>query len=658
MDFFARQEKTRRNTAVLLVYFFAAVVGTAALVYVVFQLVLFLLLGQASSNHPSSVQFVWWQPSWFLLTFSATMMVVGISSMAKIIDLRRGGGSGVAELMGGRQIQPDTSDFYERRLLNIVEEMAIAAGMTVPPVYVLIGEKGINAFAAGYTVRDAVVAVTNGAMTGLTRDELQGVVAHEFSHIFNGDMRLNIHLMGNLYGLVVLTLIGRGILRARVRGKGAVYVYLIGGALLAVGSIGLLFGKLIKSAISRQREFLADASAVQFTRNPAGLAGALKKIGGAAYGSQLSTAQAEAASHMFFSNGLRSSLFATHPPLAERIRWLEPSFNGKFERITQEKLCQALPVNEVAPQDASSDIYTRSINVAAAGAALQPTPRSPSPAGPSNPDKLMATIGAPLQGHVQAASQLIESIPAELKAQARDPYAARAVIYLLLLDNDESVRANQLKILRGQADPAVFAEFSKILPLRDSIPFEAKLPLLELTIPALKQLSRSQYLSFLADLLALIEADRRVSVFEYALERVLMNRIDPLFGGNKNKMRTAGHYAFCGVEKEISWVLSAFARLNSDPEAAFKKAAASVPDTRAKLALQPEAECGWKELDAALDKLSGASFYIKKWVLAAALVCLMHDREITIEEVELFRAIADSLDCPVPPWLAATSLNK
>ncbi|MFA6172888.1 MAG: M48 family metallopeptidase [Kiritimatiellales bacterium] len=655
MDFFARQEKTRRNTAALLVYFFAAIIGTAALVYFVFRLFLFFLVQQSRSGQDLATGFAWWDTDLFLMVFFVTLGLIGIASIVKIIELRSGGGAGVAELMGGRRIDPNADDFYERRLLNIVEEIAIAAGMTVPPVYVLRSEEGINAFAAGYTPRDAVVAVTLGAMTVLTRDELQGVIAHEFSHIANGDMRLNIHLMGNLYGLLVITLIGRGILRSRVRGKSAAYVYLIGLALLIIGAIGLFFGKLIKSAISRQREFLADASAVQFTRNPAGLAGALKKIGGLLSGSRISTSQAEEASHMFFSDGLRSSLFATHPPLAERIRWLEPSFTGKFERVMPESLSQALAASEGAPSQQKSRSAFTSVSVVAAGAVLQKTKREPPPAAPSNPDKLMATIGAPLQQHVQAAGQLIESIPAELKAQARDPYGARAVIYLLLLDGDDTVRTNQLNLLRGKIENEVFTELTKLIPLLDQIFPEMRLPLCGLAVPALRMLSPNQYLPFRAGLRALIEADQRVNVFEYALERILICRLDPLFAGAK-RMRAAGYYAFCGVQNEISCVLSVFARLNSDASAAFQKAAGNIPDNRAQFALQPEAECNWEKLDAALDKLAGASFYIKKWVLASALVCLMHDREVVIEEIELFRAVADSLDCPVPPWLTVTKV--
>ena len=666
MDFFDRQEKTRRRTGFLLVYFTAAIAGTAAMVYFAAMLLWFFLQGQSASHYEPSPPFVWWQPAVFVSVFLVTLIVIVIGSLVKISDLRRGG-SRVAEMLGGRQISPNTDDFYERRLLNVVEEMAIASGMTVPPVYVLTREKGINAFAAGYTSNDAVVAVTYGTMVGLKREEIQGVIAHEFSHILNGDMRLNIHLMGGLHGLLLIVLAGRALFHIRARGKGAVVVFLIGGVLVLVGSIGLLFGKLIKSAISRQREFLADAAAVQFTRNPEGLAGALKKIGGLAGGSRLLTPQAEGASHMFFGNGLRSSSLATHPPLADRVRWLEPGFDGKFESVSLDSLHQAISEAEGAPApskgpDSLVDVFTHPTDLAMTGAILHgagQTRRAPAATSARrNPEKLMESIGAPLHDHVKRAVELIDSIPTELRDLARDPYGARAVIYLLLLDRDEAVQAVQIDILREKADAGVMAEVEKTIPLLSELTPEMRLPLFDLTLPALRLLSQDQYLPFRVNLRALIDADHRISIFEYALQRVLVCHLDPLFSGNKSRQRAAGMYAFCGVQEEISCVLSVLAHLNPDASAAFKKAVEEIPDTRAIFTLWPEEECGWETLDTALDKLQGASFYIKKWTLASALVCLMHDREIAVEEVELFRAIADSLDCPVPPWLTVASLDE
>jgi len=295
-----------------------------------------------------------------MLVCGATLIVVLGGAVFKIAQLRRGGGAGVAEMLGGRQIRPETSDFFEKRLRNVVEEMAIASGVPVPPVYVLENEKGINAFAAGFSPSDSAVAVTYGTMTGLTRDELQGVVAHEFSHILNNDMRINLNLMGFLHGLLIIGLTGRIILefagrgalgrrRSKDSGQLVLAILAAGVVLMVVGFAGFFFCKLIKASISRSRERLADASAVQFTRNPPGLAGALKKIGGLAEGSRIVSPHAEQASHMFFGNGLRRSIFRTHPALAERVKWLEPGFDGRFEQVTAEDLQRQLARFEGAP---------------------------------------------------------------------------------------------------------------------------------------------------------------------------------------------------------------------------------------------------------------------------------------------------------------------
>ena len=661
MDFFDRQEKTRRRTGVLLVYFTAAIAITASLNYFVVMVIWFFLSSKTSGGYESLPPFDWWRAPVFLAAFLVTMGVVVIGSLYKISDLRRGG-SRVAELLGGTLVPPNARDFYERRLLNVVEEMAIASGMTVPPVYVLARQKGINAFAAGYAPRDAVVTVTYGTMVGLTRDELQGVIAHEFSHILNGDMRLNIHLMGGLHGLLLIALAGRSVFELRLRGRGSLYLYLAAGMLFVIGSIGLFFGKLIKSAISRQREFLADAAAVQFTRNPAGLTGALKKIGGLPGGSRIRSAYAEDVSHMFFGNALRFDSLATHPPLADRVAWLDPGFGGTFETLSWDSVYKEVEGKERPSSQKKNpslvDVLTRPADLAVAGAVLQGAGRRP-PAKEKiprrNPEELMASIGAPMQEHVTAAERLIKSIPPRILEMARDPYGVRAVIYLLLLDPSETVREKQITALRERADEKVVEELEKTLSMLAEITPEMRLPIVDLAVPALRQLSQDQYILFRVNLRPLVDADGVISIFEYALQRVLTCVLDPLFCGGRQ--RPASVYAFRGVQKEISCVLSVLARLSSDPQEAFNRAAGEIPDNSAQFTLLPEADCGWEPLDAVLDRLTGASFYIKKWMLASALVCLMHDREITVEEVEMFRAIADSLDCPVPPWLTVASLD-
>src|SRR5262245_33763556 len=318
MDFFERQDRARRNTLQLIVYFGFGVVLMILAVYLA-VLVAFTGLSASESRHShgfgerSRPAFTLWNPSWFMGAATGTLSVVLLGALYRVSGLSRGG-KAVAEMLNGRPISPVTTDPDERKVLNVVEEMALASGVPVPPVYLLANESGINAFAAGHSPSDAVIGVTAGTVRLLKRDELQGVIAHEFSHILNGDMRLNLRLMGWVFGILCLAIIGRMLLQVRGGKKNPLPV--LGIALLVIGWAGVFFGRLIQAAVSRQREFLADAAAVQFTRNPEGLAGALKKIGGLKMGSRIKAAEAEEASHMFFGNGVGKSflhLWDTHP---------------------------------------------------------------------------------------------------------------------------------------------------------------------------------------------------------------------------------------------------------------------------------------------------------------------------------------------------------
>lgn len=674
MDFFAQQDNARRKTGLLIAYFCIAVAVTILLVYLIPVLGWYFYqsnYGPQEAPH----QLTWWQPELFILVCGATLIVVLTGAIFKIAQLRRGGGESVATMLGGKQIYPDTDDYFERRLRNVVEEMAIASGVPVPPVYVLPEEKGINAFAAGFTPADAVVAVTYGTMTGLTREELQGVVAHEFSHILNNDMQMNINLMGIIHGLVVIGLTGRVILeisihsssrRSSKKESGQIVVFAIaaGLALWIVGSCGMLFAKLIKSAISRSRERLADASAVQFTRNPGGLANALKKIGGLSYGSQLRSPHAEQASHMFFGNGLRRATFSTHPPLVERVRWLEPTFDGNFPTVTHEDLRKQLAQFEGAPLKEKDkkpdvvDLFTDPAKLAVTATILDAA--TPPVLKPNNPEALIDSVGTPMEKHAKAAQQMIASIPEPIKAHARDPYGARMLIYYLLLDDSDEIRDKQMAIISEQAEPEVAQVLKQALADIITINPELRLPIIDLAIPALRFLSPAQYAAFRAIVKALTEADEQIDIFEYALQRVLVSHLDPVFNG-RPKPRTANYYAIRGLEKETSAILSVLAWNGHGNESealpAFQAATQKIAAPKASFELLREGECSWENLDAALDKFTEASFKVKKWLLGAALVCLMHDREINVEEVELFRAIADTLGCPVPPWVTVAKLE-
>ncbi|HKX45147.1 MAG TPA: M48 family metallopeptidase, partial [Planctomycetota bacterium] len=342
MDFFAHQERARRNTGRLVVLFVLAVLGIVASVYAA-AIVAGLMAGilEVPTGRQPDPLAVWWNPALLAGVVLCVFAVVGLGSAHKLAQVSAGGRT-VAEMLGGRIVEPGARDPLERRLLNVVEEMAVASGVPVPGVYLLDEEAGINAFAAGFAPGDAVIGMTRGALEKLSRDELQGVVAHEFSHVLNGDMRLNLRLLGVVAGITVLGTLGWIVLRStarvgtgRKKGGGVAAVIAFAAALAVIGFVGSLFGSLIKAAVSRQREFLADASAVQFTRNPGGIAGALRKIGGFPSGSQVADSHAPEIAHMLFGeHGRRSlaQLTATHPPLAERIRRIDPSFAGKLER--------------------------------------------------------------------------------------------------------------------------------------------------------------------------------------------------------------------------------------------------------------------------------------------------------------------------------------
>ena len=338
MNFFESQDRVRKNTFQLVLLFSLAVITLIIMTNLLVMVVFGYINSQQAQEGGDLLQQMDWQT--FATIGVGVGVVILVGSLYKIMTLSAGG-KAVAESLGGQLIPQDTNDLKQRKLLNVVQEMAIASGTPAPPVYLLTGEEGINAFAAGFTPRDAVIGVTQGTIDHLSRDQLQGVIAHEFSHIFNGDMRLNIRLMGILNGILIIGIIGYYILysasfsgRGRSSGKGAGGIIALAIGLMVLGFAGTFFGGLIKAAVSRQREYLADASAVQFTRNPDGIAGALKRIGGLEFGSKIKNPGAPEVSHAFFAQGISgfmSSLSATHPPFAKRIKRIDPHWDGKFD---------------------------------------------------------------------------------------------------------------------------------------------------------------------------------------------------------------------------------------------------------------------------------------------------------------------------------------
>ena len=659
MDFFEAQAHAKKRTTRLVWLFAFAVAGTIALSY--FAAVFGYNAVQGS--RPYSPRFVrrsyynrsdtvaadstLWQPRVFFAVAAGTLLVVGLASLYKWNEYSAGGGA-VAEGVGGRRVDPHTTDLAERRLLNVVEEMAIASGIPVPAVYLLDGEPGINAFAAGLTTSDATVCVTQGAMQKLTRDELQGVIGHEFSHILNGDMRLNLRIAAIVFGILVIGLAGRGVLWSlrgvRLRGKnsGGVLAAIVvtGLALMIIGYIGYFFGRLIQAAVSRQREFLADASAVQFTRNPAGVTGALKKIGGYAIGSTLETHKAAAIGHFFFAQAFESQfggLWATHPPLDERIRAIDPQFDGKM----------------FAPREVVDVAHESFV-----AAGLAPAPVKPKPdftAALSAPLAAVAAIGTLTSAQISNAQGLLEGIPDRLRSAASAPAEAPVVLYGLLLDeHDAAVRERQRGLVATHAGADALRLLDELAAPLATLGPEHKLPLLQLALPALRQIPPAALEPFLDTLDELVHADGQVSPFEFALQKLLTRTLEL---GRTPGAAVVQLYSFNAVTPAISTVLSALARTSSDDEAAARNAfaagAAQIKLIEHELEFLAESACDFAALDGALDQLATASPVIKQRTLAAAAHVVGADGVILIEEAELLRAISAALDVPMPPLAAA-----
>src|ERR1700730_15716821 len=366
MDFYARQAAARGQTRWLVIGFVLCLLAVA----LALDLVLFTFLSSARANAPviAPLEFAALNPGVAIVSTLMVMGVLGLASLYKSMELRGGGGV-VARSLGGVLVDPDTRDPERKRLLNVVSEMAIASGVPMPEVYVLEQEAAINAFAAGHTPANAAVTVTQGALDRLNRDQLQGVIGHEFSHILNGDMRLNVQLMGWVFGLFVVALIGRLILNFSPRNRrGNNGIIALGFAVMVLGYVGLFLGRLMQAAVSRQRERLADASGVQFTRNPQGLKEALVKIAAMPDGSVLTTPHAEQAAHMFFAEGL-NRFFATHPPILERIRELDPHFDESELARAAAEVERTGVGGDAGPPDGSGRVAVGGAGLGSAGTA-------------------------------------------------------------------------------------------------------------------------------------------------------------------------------------------------------------------------------------------------------------------------------------------------
>ena len=611
MNFFEHQQLARRNTRVMVALFALAVMAIVAAV----DLAILAIYNQAPAG---------------LLVGGAVAVTATILAVSLLrIRSLAAGGAAVAEMAGARQVSPDTRDALERRLLNVVEEMAIAAGVRVPAVYVMDHEPGINAFAAGWEVSSAALAVTRGALQALTRDELQGVVAHEFSHILNGDMRLNIRMLGVLAGIVALAVLGRILMSGRKRGQ----IALAGLAAFLIGYVGLFFARLIKASVSRQREFLADASGVQFTRNPQGIAGALDQMRVSSAGALVAARRAEDLSHMFFGQAIRMTLFNTHPPLDERIRRIDPGFLPDVYR-QQRRAAAAEPVASAAqpPAGARQDGRRPADVVAHWGRSA------------SESANLVGVLSVMKMDY---AARMLAALPARLRESIREPEGAAAAMIALLLAPKQEVMQRQLEALDARGHGALAQRARAAAAYASGLDLALRLPVVDLALPAMKAAPQEAKEALLSALEAVTSADRRVSLHEFVVLTLVRHQLAPA-------APPAPARSVAQLRAEAANLLSLIAHAGTRADATGQRHAALEAALRAgeqQLGLQATPS-SVPSLDAArqsLEALKALAPMQKALLIKGLFAAATADGSVRIAEAELLRLVAAVLDCPLPP---------
>ncbi|MBW4485257.1 MAG: M48 family metallopeptidase [Tildeniella torsiva UHER 1998/13D] len=642
MNFFEHQDQARRNTTKLLLLFGLSIAGMIAAFYGVAIAVL------STQVTPELGGLVLWRPGVLFWVASGTLAFMVVGSSIKMAQLSQGGHS-LAKGLGGRELNPLTDDPDEQRLINVVSEMALASGTPIPAVYLLDDEPGINAFAAGHTADKAVIGVTRGCLDQLSRDELQGVIGHEFSHIFNGDMGLNLKLIGVIHGLLLIYIAGRVVLRLSYYGgssrrskddKGAGAVLAAALAMVVIGYLGVLCGRLIKSAVSREREFLADASAVQFTRNPEGLTGALRKIGQIPSGSTMVSPMAETASHLLFgeANGNLSFLggwFATHPPLGERLR-----------RLGQVPIPQGVSPLTVGASVSSPDESLVMGLHGGTSTAVQPgiaTIASP------NPSQFMTAIGTTDARRLEQVRSLLSDLPGEIKSALQNPTAAAEVVYALLVRTKPALQTQQIEYLSNTYGPDCRQRVGQIYNQVRALKPGQDLLLLEALVPALQQLDAEAGRKFIQTAQALSQPGGRLLPANYPLQLILRKRLSSGSG------QPATITAITDLWGDALVVLALLARVGhtrpEDALYAFKLGLSQLPGAKTQTSPNQLPPVNSTDINASLSRLEQAVPKLKQAIVDACAHTVLADNDVTPAEMGLLRAVVITLDCPAPPFL-------
>ena len=654
MDFFGAQAQARRDSHLLGWLFTACVIAVVLVLAVLVLSVLRVTYAMGRHGDPFEASLAIWamrHPATVIFTVLALVVFIGGASFTRMLQLRAGGGY-VARSLGGVRVERSAQDPRRRLLANVVEEMAIASGVPMPEVYVLEQEDGINAFAAGHSPANAAVAVTRGALTRLNREQLQGVIAHEFSHILNGDMRISIRLMGMIFGLMAVASAGRTMLRAaRHMDRAGGWALAFGAVLAAVGYLGWMFARLLQAWISRRRESLADASAVQFTRNPEGLKEALVRVAAMGEHRHYATGGMDQIAHMLFSHGARS-MFATHPPLLQRLQALDRSINAdRLESLKRQavKAWQAQPAREATPASAQpADAREQLL--------LEPGAAGPMPAAvavPAAAALIAATAGDPAPRHLDQAVALRRALPSALRASAEDPEAAQGILLSIVTFADHAVRERRLAFINEKLGARVAAQVHKVSHVSASLAPMQRLPAVLQLIPALRALPTADRLLFVQVLRDLMRLDGGLSVFEYALEKLVVRALLSI----DDPAPPHGRLTLADCKTELGIVFAVLARCGArDAQQARQSYEAGIAP------LLPRHRPGYGTIDdwvplfdKSLDRLGKLQIAAKQLLVESLVRTIAHDSMLAPSEAELLRAICAVLECPLPPILPQDS---
>jgi Zn-dependent protease with chaperone function len=647
VDFFGAQARARRQSRLLGWGFALCVLAVVAALNLIALTALRIGYARAEGSAPFEGTLLDWalaHPGTVLLVTLLAGGFIGVASLTRMLQLREGGGY-VARSLGGVRVEGSTPDPRRRVLHNVVEEMALASGVPVPEVYVLEKDDSINAFAAGHTPANAAVAVTRGALTQLNRDQLQGVIAHEFSHILNGDMRLSIRLMSMVFGLMAVALAGRLLLRLAAssgsgsrssRDRGVVPLLALGAAIAVVGQIGFWAGRLLQAWISRKRECLADASAVQFTRNPHGLRDALVRIAAQDASPRLASAASEEIAHMLLAPGTRRML-ATHPPLQERVRELDPAVTperfASMVRQAREQMHreQAGAVQSEPAPDAGTALAGIAVPAAAA--------------------LIAASAGDPAPRHLEQAIAVRRALPEALRASAEQPERAQALLLAIVIFTGRKAQERELEFVAGRLGAAMAEGTRRAAAATSALAPLLRLPAVLQLIPALRALPEAERLRYVAALRELVRMDGSISVFEYALEKIAVRALLP----REATRAPHGRLALDDCSEQLGVVFAVLARQGAGGSEQARQAyeaglAPLLPRHRPAYAVIDD----WVPLfDQALERLRALGVPAKHMLVESLVRTIAHDATLSPTEAELLRAVCAVLECPLPPLLPA-----